>query len=375
MEKERSLAHVEIITALSSIEGADFLELAQVLGWQCVVKKGEFQVRDKIIFCEIDSVLPELPEYEFLRKYNFRIKTQKLRGVLSQGLVLPLRGDDIINFNVGDDVTDRLGITKYLTPSEREEINQQDIKIQNEKNKLKKFMMRYSWFRKLFLSKKQKEGFPYWVDKTNEERIIQNIPAVLERFKDKEVYVTEKIDYQSVTFTGKMLPNTTPIIGKFLPKKFKFIVCSCNLINNDKNSLYWKIAERYKIEQILKKNPTLTIQGEQGDTKVQGNKYKIKEPRLWVFNIIDHVRDYHYNFSEMLEFCNKYGLETVPYLGQYKLSDIGTTVDELVEESKGYSEITNGIIREGVVIRCVQQGRKIFSVKVINPEFLLKHEN
>lgn len=90
MEKERSLAHVEIITALSSIEGADFLELAQVLGWQCVVKKGEFQVGDKIIFCEIDSVLPELPEYEFLRKYNFRIKTQKLRGVISQGLVLPI---------------------------------------------------------------------------------------------------------------------------------------------------------------------------------------------------------------------------------------------------------------------------------------------
>ena len=203
----------------------------------------------------------------------------------------------------------------------------------------------------------------------------QNIPHVLEQFKDEKVYITEKIDGQSATFTGKMLSNTTPIIGKFLPKKFKFIVCSRNLINNDKNSLYWKIAQKYNIEEILRKNPTLTIQGEQGDTKIQGNKYKIKEPRLWVFNIIDHVRDYHYNFSEMLEFCNQNGLETVPYLGQYKLFDIGTTVDELVEKSKGYSEITNGIIREGVVIRCVQQGRKIFSVKVLNPEFLLKHEN
>ena len=75
-----------------------------------------------------------------------------------------------IKLDVGTDVTELLGITKYLSPSEREEISQTDRKLANEKNKLKKFMMRYSWFRKLFLSRKQKEGFPYWVSKTDEER-------------------------------------------------------------------------------------------------------------------------------------------------------------------------------------------------------------
>ena len=77
-----------------------------------------------------------------------------------------------IKLEVGQDVTELLGITKYLSPSEREEIEQQKRKPANEKNKLKKFMMRYSWFRRLFLSRKQKAGFPYWVSKTDEPRCI-----------------------------------------------------------------------------------------------------------------------------------------------------------------------------------------------------------
>lgn len=211
----------------------------------------------------------------------------------------------------------------------------------------------------------------------------QNIPHVLEQFKNEEVYVTEKIDYQSVTFTGKMIPNEIPVIGKFLPKKFKFIVCSRNFTTNNKSSLYWKIAEKYNIEQILKNHPTLTIQGEQGDTKVQGNKYGIKEPTMWVFNIIDHEKNYHYNYSEMQEFCGKYNLNIVPLLsisymqnvGSYfpKLIELGSTVQELVEFSKGKSVLAD-IPREGIVVRCIKNGQKLLSFKVINPEFLLKYE-
>ena len=213
----------------------------------------------------------------------------------------------------------------------------------------------------------------------------QNIPFILEKFKDKEVYITEKIDYQSVTFTNKIIPNTTPIIGKFLSKKFKFIVCSRNRINNDKNSLYWRIAKKYNIEQILKENPTLTIQGEQGDTNVQGNKYGITEPTMWVFNIIDHKKHYHYNYEEMLEFCINNNLLVVPLIGKKlnnysnkihcKLSELGSTVQDLVEFSKGKSVINPNIEREGVVIRCIENGNKILSFKVINPEFLLKFDN
>ena len=372
---ERKLAHIEVIAGLKEIPRADKIEVAQVLGWECVVKKGEFKVGDKVIYIEVDSIVPEKPEFEFLRDRKFRVRTIKLRGQVSQGLVLPLPTKQQGDFCIGEDITEFLGITKYLSPSEQSELQQQENRIKLEKNKLKKFMMRYSWFRNLFLSRSKKSGFPYWVSKTDEER-IQNIPHVLEQFKDKEVYVTEKVDYQSATFTGKLVPNTTPIIGKFLPKKFQFVVCSRNLINNDKNSLYWKIAQKYNIEQILKENPTLTIQGEQGNTNVQGNKYGIIEPTMWVFNIIDHEKNYHYNIKELSSFCRKYNLQHVPILGRIegcKLSELGSTVQELVEFSNGKSVLAN-IQREGVVIRCIDNGHKLLSFKVINPDFLLKYE-
>ena len=377
METERKLAHVEIIKELRAIPGADKIEVAQVLGWECVVKKGEFSVGDKIIYAEVDSVMPEKPEFEFLRDRKFRVRTIKLRGQVSQGLVLPISvlPQNLSYFSIGHDVTDLLGISKYLTPSEKEEVK----KVEINQNKLIKFMKRYSWYRRLFLSRKQKEGFPYWVSKTDEER-IQNIPQILQQFADKEVYITEKIDYQSGTWTGKMVPNTTPIIGKFLPKKYQFVVCSRNLTNNDKNSLYWKIAEKYNLGEILRKNPTLTIQGEQGNTNVQGNKYGITEPTMWVFNIIDHEKKYHFNHKELHEFCLKHKLDHVPYLLDGginhlpKLSELGTTVQELVEFSKGKSVLAN-TSREGVVIRCIENGQKLLSFKVINPDFLLKYEN
>lgn len=381
MEDKRKLAHIEVIKSLSPIEGADLIEVAEILGWQCVVKKGEFNVGDLVVYVEVDSVMPEKPEFEFLRDRKFRVRTIKLRGQISQGLVLPLSvlPDKSIKqidgyANIGKDVTEFLSITKYLSPSEREEAEQQERKLSNEKNKLKKFMMRYSWFRRLFLSRSKKFGFPYWVSKTDEER-IQNMPHVLEQFADREVYVTEKIDYQSVTFTGKMIPRFNGILGKLIPvKKYQFVVCSRNLTNNDKNSLYWKIAKKYNIEQILKDNPTLTIQGEQGGTKIQGNKYGITEPTLWVFNIIDHEKNYHYNYVEMYNFCAKNGLTVVPKVSESCLKNYGSTVQELVEFSQGKSVLAN-IPREGIVVRCIENGKKIFSFKVINPKFLLKYDN
>lgn len=381
MNEERRLAHVETITSLDPIHGADKIEVATVLGWQCVVKKDEFHVGQKIIYIEVDSVVPDRPEFEFLRDRKFRVRTIKLRGQVSQGLVIPL--SPYINpqrIEIGQDMTQQLQIQKYLTPSEREEVLSQERKTANEKNRLKKFMMRYSWFRRLALPRNKKSGFPYWVSKTDEER-IQNIPHVLEQFKDAEVYVTEKIDYQSATFTGKMLPNMTPIIGRFLPKRYKFIVCSRNMVNGDKNSLYWRIAQKYNLEKILRENPNLTIQGEQGDTKVQGNKYRITGPRLWVFNIIDHEREYQYNYEEMRNFCSKYNLECVPILAWMSrtttipLWRLGSTVKELVEYSKGKSVINPQVEREGIVVRCVQNGKKLLSFKVINPDFLLKYSD
>jgi hypothetical protein len=370
---ERSLAHIEKIDWIKPIEGADKIELCGVLGWQCVIaKKDNFKVGDTIVYIEVDSVVPEVSQFEFLRDRKFRVRTIKLRGELSQGLVIPVP-KDLTKRTIGLDVTDALGITKYMSPSEKEEADREERSRLYERNRLKKFMLRYSWYRRIFLSRKQKEGFPYWVSKTDEER-IQNMPHVLEQFADELVYVTEKIDGQSATFTGKMVPQFGGYVGRLLPKKFKFFVCSRNLTTNDKNTLYWKIAERYNIENILKENPTLTIQGEQNDTKVQGNKYCFKEPVFHVFNIIDHEKNYQYDIYEMKAFCDKYGLKTVPIIATgIPLRSVGESVHLVIEASKSTSAIAP-IYREGIVVRCIKNGKKILSFKCINPDFLLEYE-
>ncbi len=380
---ERSLAHIEKIDWIRPIENADAIELCGVLGWQCVVaKKDNLKVGDFVIYIEIDSIVPDKPEFEFLKDRKFRVRTIKLRGEISQGLVLPVDylktnsdfwGKSIGFFGkVGEDCTEALGITKYLSPSEREEVTDEQRKIALEKNRLKKYMMRYSWFRKLFLSRKQKSGFPYWVSKTDEERIQNLGDKFIQEHADRTVYITEKIDYQSGTWTSKELPKYIGLLGKLIPiKKVLFVVASRNLQTNDKESLYWQIAEKYNLEFICKKYPGIIIQGEQGNSKVQGNKYGLTEPKMWVFNIILPT-GYHLDYDEMEAFCKSNKLDVVPLLWKMKMSDIGSTVNDFIQFAKGKSTLAN-IHREGVVIRCIEDGKKILSFKSINNDFLLKY--
>lgn len=122
----RKLASIQKIWDVMPIEGADRIELVRVLGWQCVAKKDEFKKGDLCVYYEVDSFLPIKPEYEFLRSSSykntdivgegFRLRTQKFRGQISQGLCLPLRvldGTGWTNFEIGTDVTDILGVRKW----------------------------------------------------------------------------------------------------------------------------------------------------------------------------------------------------------------------------------------------------------------------
>ena len=82
---ERQLASVQKIVNLQPIQGADKIETAQVLGWQCVVKKGEFKVGDLCIYFEIDSQLPKHPVFDFMADRKYRVRTIKLRKQIAQG--------------------------------------------------------------------------------------------------------------------------------------------------------------------------------------------------------------------------------------------------------------------------------------------------
>ena len=100
MSRNRKLASIQYIHDVTPIEGADRIELAHVLGWQCVVNKGQFKPGDLGVYFEIDSFLPVRPEFEFMRSSSyknsdlmgegFHLRTMKFRGQISQGLLMPI---------------------------------------------------------------------------------------------------------------------------------------------------------------------------------------------------------------------------------------------------------------------------------------------
>lgn len=124
----RKLATIRVISNIKPIEGADLIELATVDNWNVVIKKGEFQINQNVIYFEIDSFLPIREEFEFLRKSSykkmsdgsegFRLRTVKLRSQVSQGLILPLSilPNDALPVNIGDDVSEILNVIKYEPP-------------------------------------------------------------------------------------------------------------------------------------------------------------------------------------------------------------------------------------------------------------------
>ena len=103
---ERKLAHVETVHNIREIEGCDNICQCSVLGWNLIIRKGEFQEGDKCVYIEIDSRVPkDNLSFAFLEKRNYKIKTIKMRGVFSQGLAIPLSILSGRDYNLGDDVT------------------------------------------------------------------------------------------------------------------------------------------------------------------------------------------------------------------------------------------------------------------------------
>lgn len=188
----RKLASIQRIDDIQPIEGKDRIVLATVEGWHVIVQKSDYHVGDKCIFIEIDSVLPEKPEFEFLRPKNFRIKTMKMAGVISQGICFPMSilPEKYRTMDIGEDVTDIIGVKQYEPTMDKEPEDYSGYKQKHAK-KYPQFLMRFAWFRKLVLPKPRKGGFPSFISKTDELR-LQNMAWVV---NDKREWVaTEKID-------------------------------------------------------------------------------------------------------------------------------------------------------------------------------------
>lgn len=361
----RKLASIQRIASLSPIEGADKIVKATVLGWEVVVQKGSFKEGDLVVYCEVDSILPEKPEFEFLRERKFRIKTIKLKGQVSQGICFPMSILKNSGYKEGYDVTDVLGITKH-DPQALLEQKEADRIASIQKNRLTKFFMRYPWYRRLVF-KPSRLPFPAWIKKTNEDR-IQLFPNICTDKADSVFSITEKIDGQSGTFF--VIKNDAK--WQFW-KPYLFGVCSRNfqLLRDDGQS-YWDVAKTYDIKRSLIELSkrlefnSAVIQGEIIGPKIQGNKYKVSHNMLYVFNIIFRSKPMptfeHGYWAEYL------GLTTVPLVD----SDVHLkkSIPEMVEYSKGNSILNDSVPREGIVCR----DDRGTSFKVINPDFLLKYE-
>lgn len=370
--EQRQLASVQKILKIEPIDGADAIEKATVLGWECVIaKKDDFKVGDLVVYFEVDSVLPPMPEFEFLRDRKFRIRTIKLRGQVSQGLVSPLTilPKRKAGYVEGDDVTEILGVTKYLSPTELTEKRMEDERVSREKSRIKRFLLRNKWYRRLFMVQSDK-GFPKFIHKTDEDR-IQLFPNICEKEKETVFTVAEKLDGQSGTwFLVKEKSGLKWLL--FRKPTLRFGVCSRNVyLKTPNNSSYWKIAKKYNIESVLNKligeRDFVAIQGEIVGEGIQGNKYKVKDVDMYVFNLINP--NGKENYIVMSVIMEAMGMKCVPRLdNNFKMLP---TIPDMVDYANGVSKIYD-TAREGIVVRNYESG---LSFKVISPKFLLKHED
>ncbi|WPV65891.1 RNA ligase (ATP) [Chitinophaga sp. LS1] len=333
----RKLASIQRIKKLEPIEGADAIEKAYVLGWQLVVKKDEFNPGDLCIYCEIDSLMPPKPEFEFLRARGMRIKTARLRGQISQGIAFPLSylpaGFEV---EEGADCTDALGITKYDPPMPA------------------------------CLNGVAKGPFPGFIPKTDETR-VQVLQDILDKYVGETCYITEKLDGSSTTY---FINNG------------EFGVCSRNLelLEDSENSL-WKVAREQDIENKLRSlNGNYAFQGEMIGEGIQGNKLKLRGQHIRFFNVFDIDNAAYLDFDRFTSLMSSLELSTVPVLStDYVLEN---DIEVLVKKATIRSSICTEAWAEGIVIRPVKERIELYNnhfvhsrvtFKAINPEFLLKY--
>jgi RNA ligase (TIGR02306 family) len=335
----RKLASIQKIKSLDPIEGADAIERATVLGWQLVVKKNEFKVGDLCVYCEIDSLLPEKPEFEFLRPRKMRIRTVRLRGQISQGICFPLSFLPA-DFDVVEDAdcTEAMGIVKYEPPVPAH------------------------------LSGIAKGKFPSFVPKTDETR-VQVMQRLLDKYQGEVCYLTEKLDGSSATFY--VYQN-------------EFGVCSRNLdLLEDGENTFWKVARALDIETKLRSlNGNFALQGELVGEHIQDNKLKLRGHTVYFFNIFDIDRFEYFAYEKFVKTIADLNLQTVPILStDYALSN---NIDSIISMATRKSAVNPEVWAEGIVIRPLTEKIDLIlsnenfnngrvTLKAINPEFLLKY--
>lgn len=353
----RKLASIKTITHIRPIPGADAIECAFVGGWPVVVKKGEYQVDDVAIYLEIDSWVPHklapfLSKGKEPREYNGvkgeRLQTVKLRGQISQGLLLPFTAQFAIQLGagpgakftdyVGMDVSEQLGVQKWEPP----------IPAQ--------------------LQGQMKGAFPYFIPKTDQER-CQNLRA--EIFEDHlgEMYeVTIKLDGSSTTI---------------YVKDGKVNVCSRNLnLEETEGNSFWKAARDQGIidpllELCKNNNVEYALQGELIGEGIHGNPERLKGQMFYLFDVYNITEKRYLHHGERFHVLNQLralgaDIEHTPVVDVcFDLKNKFANIEDIVNFAEGPS-LNPQIKREGVVFKSLSTP---FTFKAISNSYLLKHKD
>lgn len=338
---ERKLATIRRIDDITPIEGADLIHCLHFGGWKVVAQKSMgYRENQLVVFVEIDawvphSIAPFLTEAGKEPKVyqgvvGQRLRTKKLKGVISQGLVLPL---DILGntegISEGSDVTSILGIVKYEPPAE-------------------------------FSSADAKGLFPSFIQKTDQER-IQNIKSKFEEYKKNATVfqVTEKLDGSSITIFKK-----DGVVG----------VCSRNLeLKEDDANTFWKAAKASGIISVLENPalPDIAVQGELIGPGIQGNKYNLRDFEIYVYDIFGIASQQYFEPQTTETLCKAWhGVKHVPVVRHMAIHP-DDTIENLLKFADGDSFLNEKTIREGFVFKELN-GQESF--KIVSNRWLGKFE-
>ncbi|MDR0450212.1 MAG: RNA ligase (ATP) [Treponema sp.] len=337
----RALVTIQRVKAITDIPDSDFLEAVHIMGWQCVVKKGEFKEGDLGVYFEVDSFLPIDPRYEFLRSSSyrendtddqgripgFRIRTAKMRGQLSQGLFLPLpRFPELEGFREGDDVTEKLGVRKWYVP---ETSSAGGTIIGDRPN-----------------------GIP-----ASDEIRIQSALELLDELRGKPYYITTKMD------------GTSGIVYYI---DGKIGCCSRNKeIKDEAEALYWMPVYRYGLkEKLAKYGKNIVLTGEICGPGIQKNRLRLPALEWYVFDVKDWDSGSYVSYDRMLEICASLEIPAVPL--EERGDSFACTLKELLEKARG--KYPGGLDKEGIVVRDLVSPKAV-SFKVLNNDALLKEKD
>ena len=339
----RKLMTVRTIDNILPIKDADMIEQLVIDGWNVVAQKGIHSVGDIIVYFEIDSFLPiEDVRFETFMKFGVntfegkqghRVKTKRLRGVYSQGIVIPLKEfPEIVEPLPDTDYAELFGVVKY----EKQEVTG--------------------------FSGDAKGTFPWFLQKSDQDR-IQNVYGRLSNsdLADKEFVGTLKMDGSSITVfavdKSKYVPDSEDVVGVdiaigycsrnqqlkmpytsedgWFEKTGKFYQGASN------SDLFVKVAELCSIT-----GKSLAIQGELVGQGIQGNFEKFEKYQVFAYNIFDVDAGKFVDYKTFLEYAAMVDLQIVPeaYPAQ---TILGKGVAEIVAMADGKGLLAN--YREGIV--------------------------